>query len=132
MAPRAPVTERRIGDAALVLGAHGIRGGVGGADQHARRIAARGLFAEVHACALKGRPSLNEVVAAVHAPDLVFAPLLRRLSLAARSGTAFGIVLCFAAATRFEPSVLRASGTLMRMSPSTVGTSCCQPHHTMV
>ena len=76
MAPRAPATERRLGDAALVLGAHGIRGGVGGADQHARRIAARRLFAEVHACALKGRPSLNEVVAAVHAPDLVFAPLL--------------------------------------------------------
>jgi hypothetical protein len=26
----------------------------------------------------------------------------------------------------------RAPGTLMRISPSTAGTSCCQPHHTIV
>jgi sirohydrochlorin cobaltochelatase len=76
MAPRAPATERRLGDAALVLCAHGIRGGVGVAAEHAGRIAARRLFAEVHACALKGAPGLNEVVAAVQAPELVFAPLL--------------------------------------------------------
>jgi sirohydrochlorin cobaltochelatase len=75
MAPRAPATERR-GDAALVLCAHGIRGGVGGAAEHAARIAAGGLFAEVHACALKGKPGLREVVAAVRAPEVVFAPLL--------------------------------------------------------
>jgi D-serine deaminase-like pyridoxal phosphate-dependent protein len=67
MAPRAPATERRLGDAALVLCAHGIRGGVGVAAEHAGRIAARRLFAEVHACALKGAPGLNEVVAAVRA-----------------------------------------------------------------
>jgi sirohydrochlorin cobaltochelatase len=59
-----------------VLGAHGIRGGVGAAAEHAKRIAARGLFAEVRACALKGAPGLSEVVAAVQAPELVFAPLL--------------------------------------------------------
>jgi sirohydrochlorin ferrochelatase len=76
MAPRAPATERRRGTAALVLGAHGIRGGVGGAAEHAARIAARGLFAEVHACALKGAPGICEVVAAVRAPEVVFAPLL--------------------------------------------------------
>jgi sirohydrochlorin cobaltochelatase len=76
MAPRAPATERRRGTAALVLGAHGIRGGVGGAAEHAGRIAARGLFAEVHACALKGTPSLTEVMAAVSTPEIVFAPLL--------------------------------------------------------
>jgi sirohydrochlorin cobaltochelatase len=76
MAPRAPATERRLGDAALVLCAHGIRGGVGGAAEHAGRIAARGLFAEVHACALKGAPGLREVLAAVRAPEVVFAPLL--------------------------------------------------------
>ena len=37
------------------------------------------------------------------------APLLRRLRLAARTGTALAIVVVFAAMTRFEPSVLRAS-----------------------
>jgi sirohydrochlorin cobaltochelatase len=77
MAPRAPATERRLGDAALVLCAHGIRGGVGAAAAaHAGRIAARGLFAEVHACALKGAPGLREIVAAVSAHGIVFAPLL--------------------------------------------------------
>jgi sirohydrochlorin cobaltochelatase len=76
MAPRAPATERRLGDAALVLCAHGIRGGVGGAAEHAARIAARGVFAEVRACALKGAPGLSEIVAAVRAPEVVFAPLL--------------------------------------------------------
>src|SRR5262245_14727220 len=40
---------------------------------------------------------------------LVFAPLLRRLPLGARTLGAFAILLAFAAATRFEPSVLRAS-----------------------
>ena len=39
-------------------------------------IAARGLFAEVHACALKGAPGLRDIVAAVRAPELMFAPLL--------------------------------------------------------
>lgn len=76
MAPRAPATERRLGAAALVLCAHGIRGGVGGAAEHAVRIGARGLFAEVHACALKGAPGLSEVMAAVRAREVVFAPLL--------------------------------------------------------
>jgi sirohydrochlorin cobaltochelatase len=76
MAPRAPATERRRGDAALVLCAHGIRGGVGGASEHAARITTRGVFAEVHACALKGKPGLREVVAAVRAREVVFAPLL--------------------------------------------------------
>jgi len=40
---------------------------------------------------------------------LVFAPLLRRLSLLPRTAGALAIVCSFAAATRFEPSVLRAS-----------------------
>jgi sirohydrochlorin cobaltochelatase len=76
MAPRAPATERRLGEAALVLCAHGIRGGVGGAAEHAARIAASGVFGEVRACALKGAPGLSEVLAAVRAPEVVFAPLL--------------------------------------------------------
>ena len=37
------------------------------------------------------------------------APLLRRLRLGARTGAALAIVIVFAAMTRFEPSVLRAS-----------------------
>ncbi len=37
------------------------------------------------------------------------APLLRRLRLGTRTATALAIVLVFAAMTRFEPSVLRAS-----------------------
>ena len=40
---------------------------------------------------------------------LVFAPLLRRLSLLPRTTLAIAVVVSFAAATRFEPSVLRAS-----------------------
>jgi sirohydrochlorin cobaltochelatase len=76
MAQRAPATERRRGDVALVLCAHGIRGGVGASAEHAGRIVGRGVFAEVRACALKGKPGLREVVAAVRAPELVFAPLL--------------------------------------------------------
>jgi sirohydrochlorin cobaltochelatase len=76
MAPRAPATERRLGDAALVLCAHGIRGGAGCAAEHAGRIAARGLFTQVHACALKGTPGLSEILAAVSAREIVFAPLL--------------------------------------------------------
>jgi sirohydrochlorin cobaltochelatase len=76
MAPKAPATERRLGDTALVLCAHGIRGQVGAAAGHAERIAARGLFAEVHACALKGRPGLADALGAVKASEIVFAPLL--------------------------------------------------------
>jgi competence protein ComEC len=40
---------------------------------------------------------------------LLCTPLLRRCSLVPRTALALGVVLCFAAATRFEPSVLRAS-----------------------
>ena len=76
MAPKAPATELRLGRIALVLGGHGIRGGVGAAADHAERIAARGLFAEVHAGALKGEPGLVETVRAVSAPEIVLAPLL--------------------------------------------------------
>ncbi|MGH8977005.1 MAG: ComEC/Rec2 family competence protein [Acidimicrobiia bacterium] len=40
---------------------------------------------------------------------LAFTPLLRRMSLLPRTTIAIAIVVAFAAATRFEPSVLRAS-----------------------
>jgi sirohydrochlorin cobaltochelatase len=76
MAEEAPAPGRRLENAALVLCAHGIRGGVGAAAEHARRIAGRGLLAEVRACALKGAPGLTEAVAAIRAPEMVFTPLL--------------------------------------------------------
>lgn len=50
-------------DRALVLCGHGSRGGVGSAAGHAAAIRALGRFAEVQACALKGRPGLRETLA---------------------------------------------------------------------
>ena len=41
----------------------------------------------------------------------LFGPLLRRLTLGPRTVAAVAIVLMFATMTRFEPSVLRATGT---------------------
>ena len=62
--------------AALVLCAHGIRGGVGSAAAHAARIRTLGWFAEVHACAHKGAPGLSETLAGVRAPKVYLAPFL--------------------------------------------------------
>ena len=76
MAPRAPVTELAWRDAALVLCAHGIRGGPGVAMEHAASIAQQALFAEVHACAHKGEPELLDVLTRVKAPVVYLAPLL--------------------------------------------------------
>jgi sirohydrochlorin cobaltochelatase len=59
-----------------VLCAHGSRGGVGAVAGHALRIARLGWFGEVHACALKGEPALSRTLAAVRAPEIIFAPLL--------------------------------------------------------
>jgi sirohydrochlorin cobaltochelatase len=101
--PKATASASRLARAALVLCAHGIRGGVGAAAEHAERIARRNLLAEVRACALKGAPGLTETVAAIRAPELVFAPLLmaeaytldamqRRLRPAANPSTR--LILC--------------------------------------
>ena len=49
------------------------------------------------------------------------APLLRRLRFAARTGTALAIVVVFAAMTRFEPSVLRASAMAAIALVATLG-----------
>jgi sirohydrochlorin cobaltochelatase len=76
MAEPSAAPGRRLGNAALVLCAHGIRDGVGSAAEHAERIAGRSLLAEVRACALKGAPGLAEAVAAIGAPELVIMPLL--------------------------------------------------------
>jgi sirohydrochlorin cobaltochelatase len=74
--PKATASASRLARAALVLCAHGMRGGVGSAAEHAERIARRNLLAEVRACALKGAPGLTETVASVRAPEMVFTPLL--------------------------------------------------------
>ncbi len=76
MATRAPATEPCREDVALVLCAHGIRGAVGAAAEHARRIRALGRFGEVHACALKGWPGPVETITTVRGPTVVVAPLL--------------------------------------------------------
>jgi sirohydrochlorin cobaltochelatase len=59
-----------------VLCAHGIQGHPGAATEHAARLRARGLFAEVHGCAHRGTPGLAETLAAVRAPRICLAPLL--------------------------------------------------------
>jgi len=63
-------------DAALVLCAHGIRGGPGIAAEHTRAIGKLGLFGEVHACAHKGAPCLEETMARIGARTIRFVPLL--------------------------------------------------------
>lgn len=73
---RAPGPQTAWSDAALVLCAHGIWGGPGSALDHARAIERRGLFAEVHACAHKGRPNLIETVERVNSPTTYLLPLL--------------------------------------------------------
>jgi competence protein ComEC len=49
------------------------------------------------------------------------APVLRRLRLGARTASALGIVVLFAAMTRFEPSVLRASAMAAIVLLATLG-----------
>lgn len=72
----APGPQRAWSDAALVLCAHGIRGGPGSAVAHARAIERHGLFAEIYACAHKGRPGLIETLERVNSPTIYLLPLL--------------------------------------------------------
>ena len=58
--PKAPATEPGWGGASLLLCAHGVRGEVGVAREHAAAIAALDCFATVEACCLHGRPSLED------------------------------------------------------------------------
>jgi sirohydrochlorin cobaltochelatase len=79
---RERTTEEPWASAALVLCAHGVRGGAGAAEEHAALIRRRRIFAEVRACALRGRPGLAETLAALRAgappvPSPIYlAPLL--------------------------------------------------------
>ena len=72
----APVTEPAWRRAGLVLCAHGIAGGPGAAARHAAAIARRGLFAEVRACALRGRPTPAEAIGAMAGAELHIVPFL--------------------------------------------------------
>ncbi len=73
--PRAPVTDPRA-DLALVIATHGIDGGVGIAAEHARRIAARGIFASVRAACLRGTPDIEEVIGRLRPAPVRVVPLL--------------------------------------------------------
>ncbi|MGI9416702.1 MAG: CbiX/SirB N-terminal domain-containing protein [Geminicoccaceae bacterium] len=60
----------------LVIAVHGIRGQVGGAVDHAERIAGKSRFADVRVACLKGTPELGEVVADLAGRNVILAPLL--------------------------------------------------------
>jgi sirohydrochlorin cobaltochelatase len=53
-----------------------VDGGPGAARRHAAALRRRGLFAELRACCLKGRPSLAETLAAIRAPRIYLVPML--------------------------------------------------------
>lgn len=59
-----------------MLCAHGVDDGPGAAARHAAAIARRGLFAEVRACALRGRPTPAEAVGAVAGAEVHVVPFL--------------------------------------------------------
>lgn len=63
--------------AAVLLCAHGRGGGGEGAPEaHAAALRARGCFARVEACALRGAPGVAETLAAIDAPRVFVVPLL--------------------------------------------------------
>ena len=74
--PKAPATERPARRAALVLCAHGTRGGLVEAPLHAARLARLGRFAEVRVASLTGEPTLGAVVAGLSADEVYVVPLL--------------------------------------------------------
>lgn len=75
-ARKAPATDAGRASSALVVCAHGVRGDPGIAAQHAASLRDRGLFAEVVACCLNGRPGLAETLARITAPRVYLVPHL--------------------------------------------------------
>ena len=75
-ATKAPATDRTSVSETLVIAVHGIRGNVGGAVEHAERIAGNGRFVDVRVACLKGTPELGDVVADLAGRDVILAPLL--------------------------------------------------------
>ena len=74
--PKAPATDRRDRSAALVLCAHGARGGLVEAPLHAAQIARLGRFSEVRVASLTSEPTLGSVVAGLRADEAYIVPLL--------------------------------------------------------
>jgi len=74
-------------DIALILCAHGVDGRPGSAADHARAIAARGLFATVDAACLSGTPDIVATLDRVATPRIVVVPFLMA------AGRAFRILL---------------------------------------
>ena len=63
--------------AAVLLCAHGRRdGGEGTPEAHAAALRARGVFAQVEACTLRGAPGLGETLARIDAARIFIVPLL--------------------------------------------------------
>ncbi len=73
--PRARATDPRA-KAALVVATHGVEEGPGIAAEHARRIAERGIFGAVRAACLRGRPTIEEVIATLDQATVRVVPLL--------------------------------------------------------
>lgn len=74
--PKAPATEPRWLDAALLLCAHGVRGEAGVAWDHAASLAALDGFASVGACCVHGEPRLEDALAGIAAARSYLVPLL--------------------------------------------------------
>jgi sirohydrochlorin ferrochelatase len=74
--PKAQATETPRHRAALLLVAHGVRGGPGIAAQHAVAMRRLGLFDEIAVACLKGEPEIGCAVRSLHSPEIFVLPLL--------------------------------------------------------
>jgi len=75
--PKAPATNgARTAAPALVLCAHGARGGLSAAPAHAARLARLGRFSVVRWGCVKGEPQIEAVIDLLPARDILIAPLL--------------------------------------------------------
>jgi len=73
---KAPATDRAPAAPALVLCAHGARGGLSAAPAHAARLARLGRFSAVRWGCVTGEPELTAVIGSLPARDILIAPLL--------------------------------------------------------
>jgi sirohydrochlorin cobaltochelatase len=74
-APKAPATDPAWRRAGLLLCSHGVAGGPGLAAWHGRTIARMGLFGQVRACCLKGRPRPAQAIARMDPRQIIVFPL---------------------------------------------------------
>lgn len=73
---KAPATDAAAGAPALVLCAHGARGGLSAAPSHAARLDRLGLFSTVRWGCVKGEPQIAAVIESLSAQEILVAPLL--------------------------------------------------------